>query len=556
MTNAAIYYQPEGFSTDVPTIMGRQSAGEGFLKAFMRYSSENTLYCYACNQQALNNFVDRKNDWGAHAKNVSFIPYAAPWGLLQPGALFFPGPNISRQAWLRRRLGQRGFSITGVTHTLSSEAAMQSVCDLITAPVQSWDAVICTSTVAQKTMKHILENYSSYLKDRLGAAHPICNLQLPLIPLGVDCEAYAQTEHSNAFRANWRLKLGIGENDIAVLFVGRLSAHAKANPHPMYVALERSTKETGRKIHLIQAGWFANKFIDQSFKDSAGKLAPSVIHHFLDSRQSSIHREIWFSADIFCSLSDNIQETFGLTPIEALAAGLPLVVSDWNGYKDTVRNGVDGFRIKTTAPKPGQGDGNAFRFEAGEDNYDTYCGNASQAVAVDIDDATKAFVMLIQNPELRMEMGNNARKRAQNIYDWKHIIKAYEELWKELAKRRLKDPEIAAVSPDHLVQPMRDDPFSLFSSYPTRHAEENDRFKILSSNLSADFLTIGKMHIHSDSASYGYMTHKEESTKIAEFLNHKNEITVPQIAEHFPGIPQSYITKLMLWMYKVGLVKI
>ena len=40
------------------------------------------------------------------------------------------------------------------------------------------------------------------------------------------------------------------------------------------------------------------------------------------------------------SLADNIQETFGLTPVEAMAAGLPCVMSDWDGYRDTVRDGV------------------------------------------------------------------------------------------------------------------------------------------------------------------------------------------------------------------------
>jgi glycosyltransferase involved in cell wall biosynthesis len=33
-----------------------------------------------------------------------------------------------------------------------------------------------------------------------------------------------------------------------------------------------------------------------------------------------------------------------------MAAGIPVVVSDWDGYKDTVRDGVDGFRIPTFKP--------------------------------------------------------------------------------------------------------------------------------------------------------------------------------------------------------------
>src|SRR5207244_1790203 len=44
---------------------------------------------------------------------------------------------------------------------------------------------------------------------------------------------------------------------------------------------------------------------------------------------------------------DNLQETFGLTPIEAMACGVPQVVSDWDGYRDTVLDGVTGYLVPT-----------------------------------------------------------------------------------------------------------------------------------------------------------------------------------------------------------------
>ena len=53
------------------------------------------------------------------------------------------------------------------------------------------------------------------------------------------------------------------------------------------------------------------------------------------------------AANIFVSLSDNIQETFGLTVIEAMAAELPCVVTDWNGYKDLVKDNETGYLIPT-----------------------------------------------------------------------------------------------------------------------------------------------------------------------------------------------------------------
>ena len=119
-----------------------------------------------------------------------------------------------------------------------------------------------------------------------------------------------------------RLKLNISENDIVVVFVGRLSFHAKAHNVPMYMALEECAKNLTNncKIHLIQTGWFANDFIENTFKSEAKKICPSVNCIFLDGRKQDNKMLTLASADIFMSLSDNIQETFGLTPLEGMAA--------------------------------------------------------------------------------------------------------------------------------------------------------------------------------------------------------------------------------------------
>ena len=151
----------------------------------------------------------------------------------------------------------------------------------------------------------------------------------------------------------------------------------------------------------------------------------------LGRSQCRSKRKAWASADIFCSLVDNIQETFGIVPLEAMAAGLPLVVSDWDGYKDTVRDQVDGFRIKTLMPSSGLGDDLALRHAIELDTYDRYCGHVSQLTAVDGIGATQALSSYL-NLESTKKMGEAGRRRVTSNYDWQQIIPRYEELWKEL----------------------------------------------------------------------------------------------------------------------------
>jgi hypothetical protein len=286
---------------------------------------------------------------------------------------------------------------------------------------------------------------------------------LPVIPLGVDCARFAPDA---AARAAQREALGIAQDEIAFLFVGRLSFHAKAHPYPMYRALERAAQQTGKRLHLIQAGWFANDFIEGAFRDGARDFCPSVTAHFLDARRPEVRFAIWQAADIFTSLSDNIQETFGLTPIEAMAAGLPSVVSDWDGYKDTVQHGEHGFRIPTLAPPPGQGGDLADAHAIGIDTYDRYCGYASQFIAVDLNATAEAYATLIGNPNLRVKLGESARKAAQANFDWRHVIARYQELWADLAARRASAVESApAHSP--IYWPARADPYTMFADYPT-----------------------------------------------------------------------------------------
>lgn len=459
---ACIYYAPEGYSTDGPKLMGRNAAGEAFLRGFLQYSQATEFQVLVKKAEHARRFSELAKSFG-RTEPVKMILESAPEKLARAGTLYTPGPNIGREAY-QRAAGSRhgGWSLCGITHTTASLGAMDAIASLVTAPVQPWDALICTSKAVKDNVLRIVQAEAEYLKDRLGITKTVMP-QTPVIPLGIHTEDFV---FSTAQRAKARKKIGAHKNTIVVLFMGRLAFHAKAHPMPMYLALEKTAQETGKRIILVECGWHALEASRQSFAQGAKALCPNVEVITLDGRQADNRRTAWASADMFCSLSDNLQETFGITPVEAMAAGLPVVVSDWDGYKDTVRDGVDGFRVPTIMPPSGYGRDFALRHAMGLETYDRYCGHTCALIAVDIEATAKAFIQLISSPDLAKKMGKAGRKRAREVYDWKVIMPQYEDLWGELKDIRLSRRQ-AVKSLSH-PWPARLDPFHAFASYPTQ----------------------------------------------------------------------------------------
>jgi len=465
-TTAAIFYVSEGYSTAGTRLLGRQAAGEGFLKGLVRYGQAQTLYCYTEQQAGFEEFCDRVRPWLERPRDFQWLSSSHPPNLNQAGTLFYPSPGCEHLAWQRRFFDQRSYSFCGVTHTTATKSVMNAIGELAIAPLQPWDAVICTSNAVKETFDRVLNDWCEYLAQRIGS-RPSIDIQLPVIPLGVDCDFFPQGEEAQQIRARLRQDLNIPIGAIAVLFVGRLVAYAKAHPVPMYLALERAAQQTRSPLYLIQAGWFETKGEEESFQNGARIFCPSVTTIFLDGRKPDIRRNIWCASDIFISLSDNVQETFGLTPVEAMAAGLPTVVSDWNGYKETVRDRVDGFRIPTLFSPAGCGEDLAAQFAADGIPYGKYIGLPALETAIDIDACASAISQLANHPELRQKMGENGRRRARETFDWKVVVAAYEALWHELAVLRSTAPMTAPLAEKSPENPLNQDLFRLFSNYPT-----------------------------------------------------------------------------------------
>jgi len=552
--NAAVYYFPEAYTvSDSKRIMGRQAAGEGFLHALFRYSGHHEFHCYTETSEHFSHF---RTQLGAIApgKTANWIPCADPARLETAGNLFISAPGIAIHAWRRYRAGH-SYGLTGLTHTVCSEVALRSISELVTAPVGPTDALICTSTSVRKMVEEIIRGWEGFLAERFGAIKPFIRPEFPVIPLGVDCDRYTPDKH-RAERVDFRRKHNIPEDHVVVLYFGRLSVHAKAHPLPMLVALEQAARNTDQPVVLLLAGWAANDAILNAFIDAAKRLCPTVRVLVIDPHKQDIRAGVWAAADIFCSLVDNIQESFGLTPIEAQAAGLPVVVSDWDGYRDTVVHGKTGFRIPTLMPGPGNGEELIWRYMTGVDNYDQYVGKVSQCIAVDIPATVTAFTALLKDPALRRSMGEEGRRRALSLYDWQQVIPQYQALWQELAAGR--DFNTGNVpdkpGPAILQSLYLPDPFSLFSGFPTRPLTGDNRVQAASGDPRRLLINYRKMEINM--LGKDILVPELVCNSLVDTIISKGPLPVSTLLVDYPPAQHPAILRTMAWLVKFGLLTV
>jgi glycosyltransferase involved in cell wall biosynthesis len=545
--NAAFRFHPSAIKGEGGKLMGMHAANEGFVHAFARHAEVDRFYCVIDEKVHGDAFAQvvrsHRNDATVHA-----IDRRNTAGLAEPGCGFWMDPQIAALAWRRRAIDPRAFSICGLTHTISSDGVMRALGDLMLAPMEPWDALVCTSDAVRKAVETQFDALADYLRDRFDAKRN-AKPRLEVIPLGVDCDRLAPNPAS---RASWRTKLGIADDDVAALFVGRLSFHAKANPYPMYVALERAARSTGKRLHLIQAGWFANQVIEAAFRDGAHEHAPSVVAHFLDGRAEDVRRAIWSAGDLFVSLVDNVQETFGLAPVEAMAAGLPAVVSDWNGYKDTVRDGIDGFRVPTAMAPAGAGEALAARLLAGIDSYDRFIGAASQAIAVDIDAAAQALERLIADATLRKRLAAAARERAQGVFDWRQVVRRYQALWSELARERRAGTQ-APTQRRSAVNPWLMDPFRMFQNYASAPIADGHRL-----SLAPDAGHRLRAMLRSGLAAHCAETlpNQDEFAAMVDAIGRDRAPTAQTALAAMPRERRDAAWRGVLWLVKYGIARI
>ncbi len=466
MTIAVQYARPSSGLTGAE-IFGLDVAVNNLLRSWFRHGGQEKYVIRPTDEDSFSHCQTLAGEAGITPEQLIGLDPRYPAETLNKiHCLVQPDPLIADLAWLRRQVPGAGYALCGLLHTMSSDRIARAVNELCIAPTCDSDALICPSHAIKTAVENLWRIYADYLEYRFGKPFA-CPLQLPVIPLGIDTAKFAALSTPTK-RATQRAALRAADDEIILLFMGRLSFATKAHPAPLFMAAEQAAQKSGKKIRLVMFGYFKPEMMAEAFKQLGADFCQQVGLEFIANTDQRFPDGLWAGADIFISLVDNIQESFGLTPLEAMASGLPVIVTDWDGYRDAVRDGMDGCTIRTTAPPPATGQLLAERFSNQQDNYGEYLTAAAQSTALDIAQTADAIVRLADDANLRHRLGDNGRRRAQENYDWQHIIKAYSALWTELGQRRRRAPPASLFPPQWpAANPAHPNPYAMFAGFPS-----------------------------------------------------------------------------------------
>lgn len=537
--NAAIWFAPDGFDPQ-KGVNGRRMAGDSFLRGWFRHAEAEEWLALTHGPSDAQQFRELAQNYRPNERvRVERLENAR--AILPVGTMFISGPNFATEAWRRSLWGDTAYSICGITHTISTKAVMEGAWHLRAAPQAEWDAVICTSQAVKAAVGLQMDLIDEFLQRRFGGKVPP-RPQFPVIPLGVDCDQFLPDA---AAGAALRAELGIAPADSAALIVARLSPHEKFDPLPVYLALQRAQSGAGRRLHLMLYGNFPDGYSQRVFVAPAREVMPDVTLHHLPHEGAARRLAALSAAEMFLFPIDNLQESFGIAPVEAMAAGLPVVASDWDGIRDTV-NGEVGFRIPTTGARPDHVTATGLRYHGGTDNYIQYLSQLSAVTQIDIGKMADAVRRLMQDSDLRARMGAAGQARARRLFDWKVVIPAMQDLFAELdsirrnADRDRYPPIVASALP---VAPS---PMAYFAAFPTALLGRGRQFRWTGTTP----VPVTRMLALRDyPVTKRIFETPEDVNRVAQALAGRGRATAAEIAAEI-NFPAPKVERCLLWLMK------
>jgi len=441
--------------------IGRLVANHDFIKALLTTGTLDEYVLGTPSAANARDFTQVLESWGlpdATRARVRIVSWRAlpelmarePFHVFHVGGWghFMPGLH-----YLRSRHACQPWPITGVTHSLHGREVVDHAVRLTHARLMPYDAICCTSLDGRQALRHLLDRAAPISGGTFAG-------RLEHLPLGIDDGLLAMAGD----RTTARRRLQIPAEAVALLVLGRITPAQKMDLAPLLKTFARQIlPHAATPVVLVIAGGASEgdlRLLDETIDAYGVRAAVRVHANFL----LRVKADLLAAADVLLAPVDNTQETFGLSLLEAQAAGLPVIASRFDGYKDLVRDGEDGFLIDT------------YWCDADpvEEFFDLMDPNAAQLlqaqnVAVDLPQLADRVLRLIADETLRKDMGRRGRAKVDREYRFSAIVRRYEALWDDLAR------DAARVGvPAPAANPYDFGAARLFGHYATRRLSSDD----------------------------------------------------------------------------------
>jgi D-inositol-3-phosphate glycosyltransferase len=172
-----------------------------------------------------------------------------------------------------------------------------------------------------------------------------------MVPCGVDLKEFHPADKAAA-----RRELGLGADDFVVLQLGRMVPRKGVDNVIEAVAELQREAPPGRRrrVSLLVVGGNSAEPDERAtpeigrLRAIARELGVAEGVRFTGQRQRAALRSCYAAADVF--VSTPWYEPFGITPLEAMACGTPVIGSDVGGIRYSVVDGVTGYLVPPRNP--------------------------------------------------------------------------------------------------------------------------------------------------------------------------------------------------------------
>jgi glycosyltransferase involved in cell wall biosynthesis len=367
---------------------------------------------------------------------------------------------------LRNVFSRRIFPVTAPTHSLSYVEYGGRFLQHLWGGVTARDAVAATSTAGAEVVRaYYAQLRRAYGLDRENFAAP----SVRHVPLGVEPSLMPAPDEKEKLGAACRERCGLGDKLVFLVFA-RISYQSKMDLLPVLRAWKRA-EDLGMPRDgccLVIAGWVEDG--DTFDKEIAGFAANMGIDcRTVPKPDNAARKALYAAADVFLSPSDNLQETFGLTLLEAAVSSLPVLASDFDGYRDLVRDGESGILVPVVGPARTPCTDAAARIAPAA----VYHLLLAQQSAVDVEALGRAMALLAADGDLRRRMGEAGRRRVLAGLTWRHVVLRWLDLWEELNEAPCPLPEDPRERPRNALQHPACPPHTdIFRGYYTLRADD------------------------------------------------------------------------------------